>query len=84
MITIAKTDECTAILNAGENDAIKNIFQQMAQIKDYGTRLCDLMENGLCPAGVWRPWCNANLSAAEKTWFIARYNELKTLLNGIA
>lgn len=84
MIEITKVKECETILGAGEKGVIDEIFDRMRKIAGDGQQLCDYMVNGLRPGGVWTPWCDANLTATEKTWLVNRYLELKTFLDAIA
>ncbi len=79
MITIAKVDECNGILNAGEKGCIDTIFDRLHEMAGDGKQLCELMENSLKPGGVWRPWCNAYMTAAEKAWFADAYTKVKAV-----
>jgi hypothetical protein len=83
IIPITKIEECNAILGAGEKGVIDEIFARLKTMASDGKQLCDFMENSLRPAGVWTAWCNANLTATEKAWFVSRYLEVKAIVTAI-
>ena len=83
MIEIAKVEAAEGVIHAGEKESIDQINAQMLDMKDKGQQLCTTMVNSLRPDGQWTAWCNANMSDAEKAWYIARYQDVTTFIAGV-